>query len=400
MAYSANPVHFDGTNTWLHRGGPLQPPPPTVPSSSTFIQFGIGAIERPVQDKLRESISAADFGALGDNSALRVSQWLTGGSHSRGAANLTELRAMTGIADLELTDTIDWAAITMALAAAGTRPVNLLGIHRTSRSVLITQGGLMGPTGHPTALVPLSNAFNVIHLRPAPNTRIVLKDLKITGGKNGIYGDASAGGYLSFHSVIDNLQLGGNRQVGTSGFFLDGLQAIGVRFNNIRVEAYEHGLRFRGESILNASQLYSCRAATCLNTGMLFENTHASADTPAVLVSGCTVEYNYGPGMKFDGYEATVIGSHFEGNDNDQSGDGPDLLLSSSGEPSPSRVHSRVVCIGSYWSAPRHPQGWRISGSPNGTQTLVLIMPTIRGGVVNDANLALTIIPAGAATVV
>ena len=364
-----------------------------------FTAPGTGAIERTTASALAETVRASDFGALGDSSATTVDKWLSGSTYSRGAADLAELRAMTGIADLELTDTIDWAAITMALAAAGQRPVLLLGTdyHVLSRSVVIARGGLLGPPSYPAKICPVAHTFNLIHLKPPANARIILKDLYLTGGTNTVYGDGtggagSSGSYLNFHSVFDNLQIGGFKK--GDGFFFDNLQAIGVRFNNIRAEGCVNGLRFRGQSMLNASQIINCRGATCSGCGMLFENTADSIDTPAVVISGVTVEYNYGPGIKLDGYMATLISPHFEGNDNDQSGDGPDLLLSSSGELSASRVHSVVAAISPYFSSPRHPQGIRISGSANGTQTLVLVAPTIRGGVIDAAHLGLTVIGA------
>ena len=41
-----------------------------------FIQAGTGALERPVADRLAETISARDFGALGDGSVTTVEAWL------------------------------------------------------------------------------------------------------------------------------------------------------------------------------------------------------------------------------------------------------------------------------------------------------------------------------------
>jgi hypothetical protein len=356
-----------------------------------FTAQGTGALERQTQFKLRESVSARDFGAIGDDSAPRVDQWLAGGKYSRGAADLAQLRAMTGIADLTLTD--DWAAITMALAAAGQRPVLLLGTnyHVLSRPLMIAQGGIMGPPSYPAKIKPTAHTFNLIHLKPAANARLVLKDLFLTGGFHTIYGEGAgvSGGYLSFHSVIDNIQIGGFNT--GDGFFFDNLPAIGVNFNNIRAEGCVNGLRFSGDSVLNASQVTNCRAATCSQTGMLFENTNEFADTPAVIISGCTAEYNNGSGMELIGCQANLISPHFEGNDNDRTGEA-DLLLGSSGAPGGSQVHSRVVCSAPYFSLPRHPKNIRISGSIPGFQTLVLILPTIRGGVVDARRLDLTVV--------
>ena len=52
---------------------------------------------------------------------------------------------MTGIADLELTDTIDWAAITAAKNFALERPVYLpAGKYRIARALTFERGGLHG----------------------------------------------------------------------------------------------------------------------------------------------------------------------------------------------------------------------------------------------------------------
>jgi len=365
----------------------------------TFLQAGLGALPRPEQDKMRETISAADFGALGDGTARTVDQWLTGKPLSRGYADLAEMRTATGIADLALTDTIDWAAITMAMAAAGELPVILKGTpngdkdHKVSRPILIKKGGVCGPDNQRARITTTLKTFNCIHVQPGPGSqRVILKDLAV-GGLNGIYGDGLSG-YLDDNSVIENIQAGGWQHC----FFFDGLQAIGVRFNNIRVEgAPGNGIYFRGTSMLNSSQVINPRAATCGGAGLLFENTSDQADTTCVSIIGATAEYNKGPGMKFDGYIATLISPHFEGNDLDKTGGfNADLQLSSSGQPpSTSRVHSRVTCIGGYWSSPQHPQRWGACGSPGGAQVLVLIMPTMRSSVVNTKNLQLTVLPTG-----
>lgn len=44
----------------------------------TFMQGGIGAVIRLFQDKMRDTVSAKDFGAIGDGTSHPVSEWLAG----------------------------------------------------------------------------------------------------------------------------------------------------------------------------------------------------------------------------------------------------------------------------------------------------------------------------------
>jgi hypothetical protein len=349
-----------------------------------FIQAGTGALERPVADRLAETISARDFSALGDGSVTTVEAWLAGGQYSRGAADLAELRAMTGIADLELIDTIDWATITAAKEAAGARPVFLpQGNYNLSRPLVFEQGGLQGEVaGIPAddTVVRLSptvgGAHDVIQLTPSLNNRpFFFSNLYLQAGLRGLYASADVDDRRIWQqSVFDNIRIAGAQQ---DGFFFDKLWAIGVLFTRIRVETCGgSGIRFTGQSQLNGAQIVNARAANCEGTGMLFENTGAVQNTPAVALFGCIAEWNHGPGIHFKGYNATLYDPYLEGNDNDQDGDGPELVLSSNPN---NTIPSQITAIGAYFGPMRHPDNVRVGTGTGGTQVLTFIEPKFAG---------------------
>jgi hypothetical protein len=346
-----------------------------------FEQAGIGALERPVADRLAETISARDFGALCDDSGTTVNEWLTGGQHSRGAADLAELRAMTGIADLELTDTIDWAAITAAKNFALERPVYLpAGKYRIARALTFERGGLHGEmvsAGTPGYNVSIRRkagapASDIIRLAPpASNRHFIFKNLALNGGTRSFY--ASGNASIEQNSVFENIVVSGALK---EGFFFDGLRAIGCHFRKIKTEnCGSHGIRFTGQAMLNGSQIESCRCVKNGGHGFFFENTHNEAYTPGVVLSGLIAEYNDGSGIKLVGYQAVLYSPYFEFNDRDASGD-PDLVLGST-DGTFSRVHAHATCIQPFFSGNHHPDFVKIAGSPGGPQQLVLVQPQL-----------------------
>jgi hypothetical protein len=361
-----------------------------------FTQAGTGALERQTQGKLRECVSAADFGALGDNSGTTVAQWLTGGKHSRDAADLTALRAMTGIADLQLTDTIDWAAITAALKSSGARTVLLRanGMYRTSRPIVIDQGGLVGEYGGTLPTIATRGggaAFDAIQIRPTgANHVVIVRRLAAFGTKRGIHADASAGGgYLSRYSVFEDLVVS---SPSAEGFYFENIGCITVIFNNINSESCGgHGIRFRGESQLNVATLINLRGANNQGDGILIENTSSDGAQAAVVMLGCTAEWNYGAGMRFLGTHAALYSPYFEGNDNGASGAATELML---GHNSAGTLGSRVAAIAPYFGPNRHPQQHRISSSGGGTEYLSLMQPyfTSTGDVIDARSIILDIV--------
>jgi hypothetical protein len=364
-----------------------------------FAPAGLGALERPVADRLAETISARDFGALGDDSATTVKEWLTGGTHSRGAADLAELRVMIGIADLELTDTIDWAAITAANNFARERPVYLpAGRYKLARALSFDRGGLVGEViaaGSPTYSVRVSRkagapAFDAIRLEPTGNNRhFIFKNINIAGGTRGLYATTAAGGQsIEQHSVFEDLYFTGAEQ---EGLFFEDLQAIGCHFRRIKAEnCRSHGIRFTGRAMLNGSQIESCRSVNNRGHGFLFENTHDQAFIPGVVLSGLIAEYNDGAGVKIVGCQATMVAPYFESNDRNATGE-PDLLLASSKLAGPSQVNANVVCIQPIFSNVTHPDQVKIAGSAPGPQMLSVVQPQMAGSFkIDTTNLILT----------
>jgi hypothetical protein len=99
-----------------------------------------GALARTVRDKLGDGlISITDFGALGDGSGATIADWLTGGAHERGYADLAAIqRDFPEAASLEAT--IDSVAMLRAIN---------LGLEE-GRDVLIPNGTfVIDPAAHP-----------------------------------------------------------------------------------------------------------------------------------------------------------------------------------------------------------------------------------------------------------
>lgn len=103
-----------------------------------------GAVERKALDKMGDFVSVKDFGALGDGAGTTVgTAWIGAG---RRYADLTAARTATGIADLGLTDTVDWAAFQAALnlGVMVDVPVGVYLINRTLYAHHILLRGVKG----------------------------------------------------------------------------------------------------------------------------------------------------------------------------------------------------------------------------------------------------------------
>ena len=295
----------------------------------------------------------------------------------------------------------DWQALADVLAAAGATPVILRpgGVYRVSQSLVIREGGFdtMQP-GHPAELRPkdgMGGQYDIIRLVPTlQGRRFVLRDLIIGSGLIGVHGVPGMPRSIQRQSVFERIRVTG---CAGAGFKFENLDAIGVVFDRIETENCQgNGIHFRGTATLNGATLRNIRVVGSGLHGILLENLNTQADQPAVHLEGIISEYNLGSGLRLKGIQGTAVSLHLEGNDNDQTGgDNADLVLSSSGG-----VHSRLSVEGLYCSNPRHPQQWRVMGLGPSKQTLLLTLPTIRGGVVNVKHLNLTVTPEGAVNTV
>ena len=80
----------------------------------SFTQAGTAPATRKALDKLRESVTPEDFGAVGDGTDRPVSDWLVGGARDRGYANLAAIQVDYPHVTA-LTESLDWAAFQQAI---------------------------------------------------------------------------------------------------------------------------------------------------------------------------------------------------------------------------------------------------------------------------------------------
>ena len=80
----------------------------------SFVQTGTGAVARTMQEKMRESVSVMDFGAIGDGTLHTVQEWIIPGALGR-YASLAALQVDYPHVTAT-TDSIDWAAAAAAVA--------------------------------------------------------------------------------------------------------------------------------------------------------------------------------------------------------------------------------------------------------------------------------------------
>ena len=230
----------------------------------------------------------------------------------------------------------------------------------------------------------MPQAHDVIQVTPPDNGRpFWFRNLNLTSGLRGFYASATVGDRPIWQqSIFDNIRCTGAH---AEGFFFDKLWAIGVMFTRIRAEnCGGDGIRFSGRTQLNGATIINARSSDNDGAGYRFDRTGGQANTPAVGLHGCIAEWNFGPGMHFLGYNASLYDPYFEGNDNNQDGDGPDLLLSSNLSGT---IPSQITAIGAYFGPMRHPV--RIGVGIGGTQHLTLINPKFAAGSIDASKLTL-----------
>lgn len=104
-----------------------------------FTPAGAGPAARTVQDKLRETVSVKDFGAIGDGALRTVAEWILpkpGGRYANFAALRVDYPHVTAP-----TDSIDWAATQAAIEHAKRSGAAIYapgGDYRINRTLLIT----------------------------------------------------------------------------------------------------------------------------------------------------------------------------------------------------------------------------------------------------------------------
>jgi hypothetical protein len=108
------------TGSWNFTGG-LQKGGQSVYAVGDTIAATDGNFGRTLESHFSDLVTPYDFGALGDGSGGTVNEWLTGGAHDRGYADLAAIQV--DFPDVvALSDTIDWAATQQAIRA-GSDPV-------------------------------------------------------------------------------------------------------------------------------------------------------------------------------------------------------------------------------------------------------------------------------------
>lgn len=127
-------------------GNPTVRPPVDEEALSTYVPPGAGAVSRPVRDKLSDSVSVKDFGAVGD-----------------------------GVVD-------DTVAIQAALTSAKAVHVPP-GTYRITNTLTLAHGKTLSGAGQSSILAGASNGFDLVHI---PDGYATLSNLRLEQGKAGV----------------------------------------------------------------------------------------------------------------------------------------------------------------------------------------------------------------------
>lgn len=169
-------------------GNPVALPLESLPTAGTIAAHGAGAVTRAVADKLRDVVTAKDFGAVGD-----------------------------GVSD-------DTAAILSALAAH--RSVFLpAGTYRTSAPIVLGYGQTLYGEGEGSVIQARADAYDPVNLPTYPSSfnavemvdgYASLRDLRIVGGATGVKLYGRDGPCVK--NVVENLSIWDS----INGIVLDG----------------------------------------------------------------------------------------------------------------------------------------------------------------------------------
>lgn len=138
---------------------------------------GLTASARTLDEKLADSVSVKDFGALGDGSGFTVTQWVASGLYTDLADLQTDYPHVTS-----LDDTIDWAASQAAINYAYDQGTPFPTVFFPSGKYLINRGLDRSGTGNYTDLIGEGKRNTMIVASEAMDTMLLLaNDTDIVG---------------------------------------------------------------------------------------------------------------------------------------------------------------------------------------------------------------------------
>lgn len=264
-------------------------------SKLSYIQGSAGAVARTIQSRLQGTISAKDFGAVGNGS-------------TDDTAALTAFFAALQSAGQQgyLPD----GTYNVSSGFVINNPITLRGsrksiIHNTNASLAvpiihISSSGAQYTTleGFRITSVTLAGGTPAVAgIEVDAGQEYILRDLDISGTQRGIFiGGGSAG------AVIDGCFV--------SNTSFDGYNIIDgdiVVTNCYAVTCGAWGFNFSTTNGSGGNTLSNCTAAACMSGGFLFQGS-ASALMVDVFVSNCVSSYTPGgPGMLFDTHGKNII---------------------------------------------------------------------------------------------
>jgi len=216
-----------------------------------FQQAGSGAVERTVQDKLRERVSVKDFGAIGDGNPHPLSERF---------ATLAEARAVYPHA-VALTDQIDWCAFVAARNALAT------GTEYQGGEILVPRG------------------------RYKLNRKVQFDDvLSVTNYY--VRGDGAVNTELDFSLAADGedgLVFEGGSLVGVEGLMITGAPGRGIVLNSTKT------------AFVSMARLKDVRVQFCGGDGIY------SLQSYLITIDGIFSTTNGGMGVNFAGNHTSII---------------------------------------------------------------------------------------------
>ena len=243
-----------GATVWTRRADP------SAAETAIYTPAGTGATTRTVQDKLRESVSVLDFGAVGD-----------------------------GVAD----DTAEIQAAIDAVGAAGGGVVYLPpGTYLVSGTGTIAiqinhNNVTLAGAGQNTSTIKLANSQDKYTIYAADKTSLRFRDLTIDGNNS----NQSA--------------------AGLSGLYT--LRCSDLTCERVSViNAYGHGffnsVGGTDSTLSKRIRYYNCYASGCGAVGNSATGTGFAVNSENVVLSGCTSEQNNLGGIKCTGSDVVIQG--------------------------------------------------------------------------------------------
>lgn len=296
---------------------------------STQLNYSLlqNSINRTIYNKLYESWSIKDFGAIGDGTLHTVQEWIDSGKFS----NLTAVQVVFPFVT-STTDSIDWVALQGAIKAL---PLNTADVGVLSPKGFANGGCVLVPRGryYINKKVTMQRGLRLIG-----ESRESSQLISFIGGDS-VLQYTDSGRYIQDEIVIENLSIWQDSSVpATAGAAIDVVegpatsQSLYLKIDNVIIEGTYHGVRhaagvggaIRNSNILKCVQNGVYVTGATSTTSMVFENTycHLNGNFGYVIEKGayvaflgCASDSNTGGGYSINqtkGY--ALVGSGAEAN--------------------------------------------------------------------------------------